>query len=147
MPSRRSLIRLVPTVTVFAWCLMASTGRARKLIACPRQVNIALIILAAVPFWSGTTRPPAASPRARDWNLQSTLIGPGRRSAVIDGQVVVPGEAVGGARVSPRHANFIEAGEDASPEDVHALMELVRERVARETGVELRPEIRFVGFA
>ncbi len=51
MPSMRSLMRLVPTVTVFAWCLMASTGRARKLIACPRQVNIALSILAAVPFW------------------------------------------------------------------------------------------------
>jgi hypothetical protein len=27
MPSTRSLMRLVPTVTVLAWCLMASTGR------------------------------------------------------------------------------------------------------------------------
>lgn len=57
------------------------------------------------------------------------------------------GTAVGGARVSPRHGNFIEAGDDASPEDIHALMHLVRETVAREAGVDLLPEIRFVGFA
>lgn len=56
------------------------------------------------------------------------------------------GTSVGGARVSPRHANFIEADADAAPEDVYELMKLVREFVAEQTGIELVPEIRFVGF-
>ena len=38
-PSTRSLMRLVPTVTVLAWCLMASTGRARKPMAPARRVE------------------------------------------------------------------------------------------------------------
>ena len=50
MPSMVSLMRLVPTVTVLAWCLMASTGRAMVLMALPRQAIISLIMLRAVPF-------------------------------------------------------------------------------------------------
>jgi UDP-N-acetylmuramate dehydrogenase len=53
--------------------------------------------------------------------------------------------AIGGARVSPRHANFFEAGPDASAQDVYDLVWEVRRRVAAETGVVLEPEIRFIG--
>ena len=72
---------------------------------------------------------------------------PGDAAGRIIDALGLKGTSVGGARVSPRHANFIEAGEDATPEDVYALMSLVRDEVLRRAGVALAPEIRFVGFA
>jgi UDP-N-acetylmuramate dehydrogenase len=56
------------------------------------------------------------------------------------------GLRLGTAEVSPKHANFIQADEGGSADDVHALMRLVRERVHEATGVLLRSEIRLVGF-
>lgn len=55
------------------------------------------------------------------------------------------GMEIGGARVSPRHANFFEAGPAATAQDVYDLVAEVRRRVAAATGVVLEPEIRFVG--
>ena len=55
------------------------------------------------------------------------------------------GFKVGGARVSELHANFFIAGDDATAQDVFDLVHAVRGRVADETGIELEPEIRFVG--
>lgn len=55
------------------------------------------------------------------------------------------GERIGGAMISPKHANFIVNVGGASAEDILALMELARERVFKRTGVELEPEIRVVG--
>lgn len=55
------------------------------------------------------------------------------------------GFAVGGARVSELHANFFIAGEGATAQDVFDLVREVRRRVADQVGVELEPEIRFVG--
>lgn len=55
------------------------------------------------------------------------------------------GSAVGGVRVSPRHANFFEAGEGATAQDVYDLMRLVQRRVRDETGVRLVPEVKFLG--
>lgn len=52
----------------------------------------------------------------------------------------------GGAVVSARHANFIEAESGTTPEDVHELMVAVQEMVEERTGIRLEPEIRFVGF-
>ncbi len=51
MPSSFSLIRLVPTVTVFAWCRMASTGRDIELIDSPRHSNSLFSMFRAVPFF------------------------------------------------------------------------------------------------
>ncbi|MEI2705845.1 MAG: hypothetical protein V9E89_11435 [Ilumatobacteraceae bacterium] len=53
---------------------------------------------------------------------------------------------VGGAFVSDKHANFIQAGDGASAADVRAVIEQVREIVHRESGVLLRSEVRLVGF-
>jgi UDP-N-acetylmuramate dehydrogenase len=53
--------------------------------------------------------------------------------------------AVGGARVSEKHSNFIVAGPGASASDVHALITLLRERVRSEFDVELEAEVRMVG--
>ncbi|MCU1503412.1 MAG: murB, partial [Ilumatobacteraceae bacterium] len=57
------------------------------------------------------------------------------------------GFAIGGACVSDKHANFIQASATATAADVRAVMEHVRARVAAETGYLLRSEVRLVGFA
>jgi len=55
------------------------------------------------------------------------------------------GHRIGGAQISPRHANFIEnAGEGRAAEAV-ALMAEARRRALEEFGVELEREVRFVG--
>lgn len=56
------------------------------------------------------------------------------------------GLRVGGAVVSEKHANFIQAEADARADDVHALVVAVRERVLAASGVLLEPELRLVGF-
>jgi UDP-N-acetylmuramate dehydrogenase len=73
---------------------------------------------------------------------------PGQLSAgeLID-RVGLRGFRVGGAFVSDKHANFIQAGDGATSADVKAVIDQVRERVALETGFELRSEVRLVGFA
>jgi UDP-N-acetylmuramate dehydrogenase len=72
---------------------------------------------------------------------------PGQLSAgeLID-RVGLRGFRIGGAFVSDKHANFIQAGESATAADVKAVIDQVRGRVARETGFELRSEVRLVGF-
>jgi len=55
------------------------------------------------------------------------------------------GRRVGGAMVSPLHANFIVTDRDARADDVRSLGELVRAAVADRFGVELLYEIEFVG--
>jgi UDP-N-acetylmuramate dehydrogenase len=72
---------------------------------------------------------------------------PGEVSAglLIDG-LGLRGLRVGSAWVSEKHANFIQGSEGGSAEDVRAVIELVRARVAEATGYVLRSEVRLVGF-
>jgi UDP-N-acetylmuramate dehydrogenase len=56
------------------------------------------------------------------------------------------GHRRGGAHVSTKHANFIQADEGATARDVADLVADVQRRVAAATGVHLVPEIHFVGF-
>ncbi|MDE0232389.1 MAG: UDP-N-acetylmuramate dehydrogenase [bacterium] len=56
------------------------------------------------------------------------------------------GMRIGDVSVSEKHANFFVAGADATAEDVRRLVTEVRMRVRAETGIELEPEVRFVGF-
>ncbi len=55
------------------------------------------------------------------------------------------GLTVGGAQVSEMHANFIVTRPEATAADVRALIRSLRERVAAEHGVWLRPEVVMVG--
>ena len=58
------------------------------------------------------------------------------------------GCAVGGARISEKHANFIvNQGALASAADIEALIAHVRATVQAKTGVNLEPEIRIIGEA
>ena len=66
-------------------------------------------------------------------------------AALID-QCGLKGLTVGGAQVSEKHAGFLVNRGGATAEDMVRLIELVRERVLRETGVELEPEVKFLGF-
>lgn len=57
------------------------------------------------------------------------------------------GKILGKAMVSPVHANFIVNLGGATSDDVLGLMELVAERVLRETGFQLFPEVKILGEA
>jgi UDP-N-acetylmuramate dehydrogenase len=56
------------------------------------------------------------------------------------------GLRLGTAQVSDKHANFIQADEHGSADDVAALIEAVRARVEAAHGLRLRCEVRLVGF-
>ena len=56
------------------------------------------------------------------------------------------GHRIGGAVVSPQHANFIENVDAATSADCLALMEEARRRARDEFGVELEQEVVFIGF-
>ena len=55
------------------------------------------------------------------------------------------GHRVGGAQISPRHANFIENADGARAADAIALMAEARRRARDEYGVELEHEVQFLG--
>lgn len=56
------------------------------------------------------------------------------------------GLRIGSAQVSAKHANFIQADDGGSANDVFDLMVAVRHRVAETFGVDLECETRLVGF-
>ena len=55
------------------------------------------------------------------------------------------GLQLGGARFSLKHANFVENTGDATTADVVALMAEGRRRVKERFGIELEPEVQFLG--
>jgi UDP-N-acetylenolpyruvoylglucosamine reductase len=55
------------------------------------------------------------------------------------------GHRIGGARISPKHANFIENAGDARTADAIALMQEARRRAHEQYGVELRHEVELLG--
>lgn len=52
---------------------------------------------------------------------------------------------IGGAMVSPRHANFIVNTGGATASDIEAVIAAVRETVKKQTGIELKQEVRIIG--
>ena len=55
------------------------------------------------------------------------------------------GHRIGGAQISPRHANFIENVDGARSDDAVALMAEARRRAYERYGVELEHEVEFLG--
>ncbi len=82
-------------------------------------------------------------------NAGSVFVNPvaGVKSAgeLID-ELGLRGYRVRSACVSEKHANFIQSDEGGSADDVVELMTFVRARVNEAHGIELRSEIRLVGF-
>ena len=52
---------------------------------------------------------------------------------------------LGGAMVSPKHANFIVNTGHATAADIEALMMMVQRRVKKAMAVDLIPEVRIIG--
>jgi UDP-N-acetylenolpyruvoylglucosamine reductase len=55
------------------------------------------------------------------------------------------GHRIGGAQISPKHANFIENADRATTADALALMAEARRRAQEQYGVELQHEVEFLG--
>jgi UDP-N-acetylenolpyruvoylglucosamine reductase len=69
----------------------------------------------------------------------------GRSAGVLLDEAGCRGLAVGGARFSEKHANFVENTGQATTADVVALMAEGRRRVRERFGVTLEPEVQFLG--
>jgi UDP-N-acetylmuramate dehydrogenase len=69
---------------------------------------------------------------------------PWSAGALVD-RAGLKGAAIGGARVSPAHGNFIVNDGTATAADIRRLIERCRSEVRRQFGVELREEIVYLG--
>ncbi len=70
----------------------------------------------------------------------------GASAAELIEQLGFKGVSVGGAKVSELHANFIVNTGGASADDVRSLISLIAEKVHEAYGIQLTPEVRFLGF-
>ena len=106
----------------------------------PATVESSQAEVAEVVRWRRANQPGGS-------NAGSVFTNPATASA---GRLVeeagLKGMRLGTAMVSDKHANFIQADENGSADDVRRLIDHVRSVVAAHTGVELVPEVRMVGF-
>jgi UDP-N-acetylmuramate dehydrogenase len=106
------------------------------------DVEVAETTLAEIVRWRRENQPGGQ-------NAGSVFVNPipGQLAAaeLID-NIGLRGFRIGGAWVSEKHANFIQAGEQCSAADVRAVIEHVRAEVLRGAGIELRTELTLVGF-
>lgn len=72
---------------------------------------------------------------------------PGDYAARLIEACSLKGCRIGGAMISPKHANFIVNTGNANAADIEALIKMVQDRVKKETGVELIQEVRVIGDA
>ena len=70
---------------------------------------------------------------------------PKKAGQLIEG-LGLKGRRIGGAEVSPVHANFIVNVGDATADDIRALIDLVQNEVERMHGITLHPEVKRLGF-
>ena len=70
---------------------------------------------------------------------------PQKAGQLIEG-LGLKGRRIGGAEISPIHANFIVNTGDASAEDILNLIHLVQEEVHDSHGITLHPEVKQLGF-
>lgn len=71
----------------------------------------------------------------------------GESAGALIERVGLKGHRIGGAQVSEVHANFIVNVDHAAAQDVMSLITLIKTKVNDEYGIELQPEVRFLGFA
>lgn len=69
----------------------------------------------------------------------------GHYAAKIIEQLGLKGHAIGGARFSEVHANFIVNEGNASASDIEDLIDLARDQALSRVGVALEPEVRILG--
>lgn len=71
---------------------------------------------------------------------------PGLPTGFLVEEAGLKGVKIGGAMISPRHANFIINTGNARAEDIVMLIGLIKERIHRKFGIQLEEEIQYVGF-
>ena len=72
---------------------------------------------------------------------------PGDHAARLIEACALKGHAIGGAMISPRHANFIVNTGAAHAADIEALIDLAQRAVREKFGTELEREVRIIGEA
>lgn len=70
---------------------------------------------------------------------------PGTHAGILIESLGLKGTRIGGAMVSPKHANYIINTGNATAADVRSLVDLVRATVLERSGVALETEIEFKG--
>jgi UDP-N-acetylmuramate dehydrogenase len=81
-----------------------------------------------------------------EWSCGSTFTNPpGDHAARLIEAAGLKGFAIGGARVSTKHANFLVNEGQATADDLERLIAHVQSTVERVHGVRLVPEVRIVG--
>jgi len=131
-------------------CLKQNLG------ACPEERREAIVLSATLNLQSSTpeavqskmddlmlvrhqTQPPGASMGSMFKNP------PGDAAGRLIDAAGLKGLRIGGAQISPLHANFfINLGEAAS-QDVYLLIQQARQRVAQRFGIELELEVELIG--
>lgn len=71
---------------------------------------------------------------------------PGTSAGLLIESAGLKGRRWRSAEVSTKHANFIQADQGGSADDIRALIDLVRHEVESRHGVVLSPELRMIGF-
>lgn len=75
---------------------------------------------------------------------------PARNNTVPAGWIIeradLKGKQIGGAQVSPAHANYIINAGDATAENVIMLVSLIKQQVRDKFGVQLQEEVNYLGF-
>jgi len=83
-----------------------------------------------------------------EWSCGSVFTNPpGDHAARLIEAAGLKGARIGGARVSPKHANFIINEGEATAADLEQLIHRVRETVVQRFGIHLKTEVRIVGEA
>lgn len=72
---------------------------------------------------------------------------PGQHAAKLIEQCDLKGYVLGGASISTKHANFIINSANASATDIENLIDHIKRVVMERCGVELVPEVKFLGNA
>ncbi|MBS2029781.1 MAG: UDP-N-acetylmuramate dehydrogenase [Deltaproteobacteria bacterium] len=79
-------------------------------------------------------------------NFGSCFVNPeGNGAGRLIESVGLKGHRIGNAQISEMHANFIVNLGGAKASEARALLDLARNRVREATGIELHPEVKFVG--
>lgn len=152
-------------VLVSAEAVMLSTGEVRRFTAAEldmtyRQTSLpsdAVVIAALVGLHKTDLQTLAADmAQMRQWRRDHQPINQPSCGSVFrnpDGDSAgrlidaagLKGYRVGGAQVSPKHANFITVDADATAADVHAVLTHTQREVQRIHGLVLHPEVVIVG--
>ncbi|MFA6098495.1 MAG: UDP-N-acetylmuramate dehydrogenase [Patescibacteria group bacterium] len=71
---------------------------------------------------------------------------PNKKAWEIIDKLGLRGKKIGGAQVSPEHANFIINSGEAKAEDVVMLISYIKQQARDQFGIQLQEEIKYVGF-